>query len=162
MNKLEIQGLNIFPMKENFLKPSIPLSFMEYKKGLIFILILAAIAINIFFIYTENSGGTFCLTGQGCKIVQSSEYATLLGDIKNSHLGIFAFAYLIVIYTLTYKRKISYMVFLISTYLGAILALLFLYLQAFVIGAYCSNCVAIDIIMILMAIVATLDYKETK
>ncbi len=135
---------------------------MEYKKGLIFILILAAIAINIFFIYTENSNNDFCLTGQGCKIVQSSEYATLLGDIKNSNLGIFAFFYLFIIYTLSYKRKIPYIIFIISAYVGAVLALFFLYLQAFVIKSYCSNCVAIDIIMILIAVIATLDYREQK
>ena len=135
---------------------------MEYKKGLLFMLILASIAINIFFIATENPDSTYCLSGQGCKIVQNSVYATLLGDTRNSHLGMIAFLALFLVFFLTYKNKIKYKYFLAMTYVGAILAVYFIYLQFFVINAICSNCMAIDIIMIIIAVVAILDYREKR
>lgn len=130
---------------------------MEYKKGLIFILIIAEIILTLFSIYESSTGYQLCLTGKDCEIVQNSPYSNILG-MKLTTLGIIAFPALLIIYYLSYKKKITKIIFPLICLLGAIFSLYFLYIQFFVLHRTCSTCFTIDSLMIIIFITAILDF----
>ena len=124
---------------------------MKYLPGLIFILIIANIVLSIFAVYQEYNGFSFCITGKGCEKVQNSEYSSILG-IKLGWLGTLAFTALLIIYYLTYNKKLTQKLYISAISLGAILAIYFIYLQLFVIKAICSTCITLDFITIIISI----------
>lgn len=135
---------------------------MEFKKGLILILICANIILSFYLAYLEATGNQgICLTGQGCQEVRNSAYSAIYG-IKLAYLGLASFSALLILYFLAYKNKIPYALFMLASLLGAILALYFLYLQAFVIRAFCSTCLATDTIAIVIAVLAIIDYHNER
>ena len=98
--------------------------------------------------------GTMCYGVKGCDVVQSSEYSMTFG-IKNGYYGMVAFAVMIF---LTYLQivepddKRAKMILWMSVF-GGLVALRFLYLMTFVIGAYCTFCLVVDIGMVLALVV---------
>lgn len=126
---------------------------MEYRKGLIWILLAVEIFLCLFLIYGYTTEKTFCLTGQGCDLVQNSQYANMFG-MKLGYMGLIAFSLLTLTYTLAYKSLIQYRLYLFMTILGAVFVAYFLYIQFVVIGALCSTCLIIDSIMIIIAIIS--------
>jgi uncharacterized membrane protein len=98
-----------------------------------------------------------------CAIVQNSEYKDILGA-SNSLLGIFAFTVLIFItasHSKNPKRhKKLFLVF--GTTISAIAALYFIYLQAFVIKAFCPYCMTIDIGSILAFVIIITTNNKNK
>ncbi len=160
-----IRILYIYVLLQVTLHPKIIKSFriqinMEYKKGLILILIIANIFLSSYLVYqdiTKIDG--FCLTGQGCKIVQTSEYSSLFG-IKLAYLGLSFFILSLVIYLLTLNNKIKKKYFLAISSISALFALYFLFLQFFIIKALCSTCLAIDIFAIIIFITSLLNLKK--
>lgn len=102
-----------------------------------------------------------CSVQLGCSVVQSSSYNSLVG-IKNSFFGIFIFAvmsflaYLQIKYHLGYRRKIiNYAVII-----GALVSLFFIYIQAFVLHAYCRYCLVVDISMVIALVLTIVWWKE--
>jgi len=97
----------------------------------------------------------------GCDLVQTSQYAYTLG-LKNSIVGIFAFAlllitsYLEIINPSKKKRTIIHVGILI----GAAIALYFLYLQIFVLKSLCAYCLVVDISMIIALAIAISLWKK--
>lgn len=88
----------------------------------------------------------FCDVTEGCNTVQHSTYAYFLG-IKDSVYGVFIFSFLTLLSALQIKNPtkgkekiISY-----SIIFGSIIALYFLYLQIYVLEAYCKYCLIVDI-----------------
>src|SRR3989344_1892701 len=133
---------------------------MEYKKGLILILILVNIVLSFYLIYEDITGKTgICLTGTGCQTVQNSTYSSILG-IKLSFLGVIASLSLLVLFILNHKKKISKIIFPIVACLGALFGLYFLFLQFFIIKAICSTCLAIDASTIVIALLSLYIYKK--
>ena len=134
---------------------------MEYRKGLIGMLILANIIVAGYLAYTEVfCVEPFCLTGGGCKIVQNSEYGSILG-IKLGVVGIIGFFALFLSYILAYKKKIDYKIYLTMSFIGALGAIYFISLQFFVIKAVCSNCMAVDFNAILIFLISYYDFKKS-
>ena len=135
---------------------------MEYRKGLIFILIMANIILSAYLSYTYFFNlEQFCLTGEGCTVVQNSDYSKIIG-IPIAYLGFTSFVALFLIYLLAFNKKIEYKYFLAATIFGSIGAVYFIYLQAFAIKAYCSNCIATEIIMFLITCLSIYDYYKSK
>ena len=87
-----------------------------------------------------------CDPGKGCDVVQHSSYASTFG-IKNSHYGsiIFGLTLLLILSHIKkpeeYKKKITHTVIILSS----LIALYFIYLQQFVLNAYCKYCLVVDI-----------------
>lgn len=134
---------------------------MDYRKGLLFILIFLEVFLSIYMVYEGNIGGALCITGEGCKNVQNSIYGQIFG-IKLTELAIIAFVALLVVYYLVYFRKIHYNFFFASTILGAGLSAYFIYLQLFVLKQICSNCMIVDGVMIIIFLVAGYEFIELK
>lgn len=80
-----------------------------------------------------------------CAAVQESNYENTFG-IKNSILGTIAFTLisLIIILHIKRPRKQTKQLILAGTIIGSIIALYFIYLQFFVIGAICKYCMIAD------------------
>jgi len=133
---------------------------MEYRKGLIFILLAVNIFLSFYLLYAElASVEGICLTGFNCKTVQESPYSAIFG-IKLSVLGIIFFSVLLIISILDYKDKIKKIILPIVSLIGAVFASYFLFLQFFIIKAICSTCLVIDSFAILISILAVFNYSK--
>jgi uncharacterized membrane protein len=131
---------------------------MKYKFLLVLFIISFISSILLSFVPVSD----VCNLNIGCDVVQDSSYNYTLG-IKNSYLGILAFAmgsFLIFsqIRKPTEKKKkiIEWMVGI-----AALVSLYFLYLQRFIIEAYCEWCLVVDFSM-LIALVLILVYRKEK
>ncbi|RMD45775.1 vitamin K epoxide reductase family protein [Candidatus Pacearchaeota archaeon] len=91
----------------------------------------------------------------GCSIVNNSKYGKTFG-VRNSYWGIFAFTVLIslTISQLVKPNKKKENFIALGIILGSIVAIYFIYLQLFVIKAYCKYCMVVDIgILFALAII---------
>lgn len=98
---------------------------------------------------------------EGCDIVQTSQYASLLG-IKNSTYGVLIF---LVLSFVTFSQilnpsKKKEKILKISLLLGTLVSLYFLYLQAFTINAWCKYCLVVDFSVILGTIIIFVKWKK--
>lgn len=86
-----------------------------------------------------------------CEVVQNSKYGKILG-IDNPWYGIIGFSILAVLAVMQYYSDNKYRRYLIAigSLIAGMLALWFLYLQRFVLQAYCIFCIFVDIISIIM------------
>ncbi|MDP3947963.1 MAG: vitamin K epoxide reductase family protein [bacterium] len=78
----------------------------------------------------------------GCEVVLTSPYATAIGTTPNALWGVLYYLVLIALGTELYRKKDNALLLgakIIAT-LGALAHLYFIYLQAFVIGAWCPYC----------------------
>jgi uncharacterized membrane protein len=131
---------------------------MEYKKGLIGMLILVNLFLSgyLAYIYTTNDRG-FCLTGEGCNLVQDSEYSKIFG-IQLPWFGLLSFVLLLAVYYLDTKNNIDNRILPTISLIGSIFAMYFLYVQIFIIGALCSTCLVTDLFTILIAVLVLTDF----
>lgn len=136
---------------------------MEYHRGLIGLLIIFNIILSGVLIYNSYSGSDICLTGGSCETVQNSQYAQLFG-IKLTNLGIIAFAALLGLYIIYLKKINKHLerLFLLASVIGALMAAYFIFIQFFLIGKICSNCMIIDSFAIIIALLAVYDFKKKK
>ncbi|MGV8087351.1 MAG: vitamin K epoxide reductase family protein [Candidatus Woesearchaeota archaeon] len=131
--------------------------------GLIFSIIIHLEQKN----YNLDSGGICSvITGSnGCEIVQTSVYGSIFG-ISNALYGIIGFSIITVMsLLLIFKTKIKtiskgilieYIEYLtiISGIISGIVAIIFIYLQAFVLHAYCIFCLVVDITSIIFLVIS--------
>jgi len=102
-----------------------------------------------------------CDPGKGCDIVQHSSYASTLG-IKNSHYGsiIFGLTLLLILSHLKkpeeYKKKITHAVIILSS----LVAIYFIYIQQFVLEAYCKYCLVVDISILTALLIILFNWKK--
>ncbi|HLA22984.1 MAG TPA: vitamin K epoxide reductase family protein [Candidatus Nanoarchaeia archaeon] len=103
-----------------------------------------------------------CDVTEGCYIVKNSTYNSLLFGIPNEYLGLIFFS----VMTLTalshmYKpRKIKENAITGGVLISFLFALYSLYLQEFIIGAYCRYCTLMDISIVLSLLVLILFWKK--
>jgi len=96
-----------------------------------------------------------------CDIVAASPQNYTLG-IKNSHFGIIIFTALSILTFLQIKNHSEDRKETINwaVILGSAIALYFIYLQKFVIQAYCKYCLIVDISMLIGLIIVLKNWKE--
>lgn len=96
----------------------------------------------------------FCGVESGCQVVESSIYASTFG-IKNYFFGIAIFAFLVYITNSQAKEPTEDRKHIIEIALitGSIIAIYFLYLQEYVLGAYCKYCLIIDFSIIIATLI---------
>lgn len=101
-------------------------------------------------IITTNSHTGLCAPGEGCSIVNSSQYGSTFG-VENSIYGIFIFSFMVLLTLLhiRYPSKHTKRVIHTAIIIGSLISVYFLYLQFFVIKAFCEFCLAIDISMLI-------------
>lgn len=134
---------------------------MEYRKGLTFILIIASVIMCGYLVLTSApQDTTLCVTG-GCDTVKNSEYGQIAG-IPLAHLGLTSFLFLLLVFLLDYKKIIPKFLFLKICLVGSALAIYFIYIQIYVLKAICSNCMFVDISMLIITGIAIFDYLKQK
>jgi len=108
---------------------------------------LASVILSI----PQSSDSGFCRADAnvGCNSVQNSKYSYTFG-IKNSYIGLIAFAFLsfVVFSHIKNPRKNKKLLIDIGIIIGALIAIYFIYLQAFVLKEFCRYCLVVDIGMI--------------
>ena len=132
-------------------------SFMKYKiLILIFSICLISASLLSFVPIQEICGETF----GGCYEIKQSSYQETFG-ISNNYIGLFVFTILIIlaIYQIRRPRERIELILNTGIILSSIIAAYFIYLQAFVIGAFCLYCMIIDIGCIL-ALITILIYRK--
>ena len=110
-------------------------------------------AIAGYLVYTRYTDTKLaCATG-GCEIVQSSDYAEIVG-IPVAVLGVVAYVFLFA--TALSASDFARMAGAVVAVSGAAFSLYLVYVQIAVIDAICQWCVASDAIMVLLAAVCVL------
>jgi uncharacterized membrane protein len=96
----------------------------------------------------------FCGIESGCEIVENSMYSSTLG-IKNYIFGIAVFAFLVYLTNshINNPTKDKKHLLELSLIVGSIIAIYFLYLQEYVLFAYCKYCIIIDFSIIIATII---------
>ncbi len=102
-----------------------------------------------------------CDPGVGCSVIHHSIYNETFG-IQNSYYGVVIFALLIFLVFFhikkpeDYKRKIIHAAIII----GSPVALYFIYLQEFILNAYCKYCMVVDLSMLAALFIILFKWKE--
>jgi uncharacterized membrane protein len=132
---------------------------MKYKYHILLAIFLISFTSSL--ILANQPAPLFCGEETSCNIVTNSKYAYTFG-IKNSEYGIFIFAFLSLLTFLHIKdpHEIKKATIHTGTIIGAIIATYFLYLQQFVIGAYCKYCLIVDFGLIIGMIIVLFKWKR--
>jgi uncharacterized membrane protein len=128
------------------------------KKLLLMFIVLEILFASILF-YSSYTQKYICLPGFDCKAVETSEYGSILG-IKLSVLGLIAFPALLVVFLLSLSSDSIKKFFLFSALAGAIFAAYFIYVQTFLLKKFCSSCLAIDSLMIIICFASIHEYLK--
>jgi uncharacterized membrane protein len=113
--------------------------------GIIILLILVQIAMSIWIIYEDNkqTNVNLCIIGNSCEQVQDTKYSEIFG-IKLSYIGLGAF--IILFFSFFINKKIFFWFSLI----GACFAIYLMFVQFFILKQLCSNCLIIDVSMLVI------------
>jgi len=122
---------------------------MKHKVLVIILTVCLFASVVLSFLPTQQ----ICGVKSGCETVQNSQYTSTLG-IKNDYLGVAAFLLLLIltISHIKYPRKYKSTFIFLGLLIGTLFALYFIYLQIFVIKAFCTYCLIADIGIILSLI----------
>ncbi len=122
------------------------------KYQLIEILMIVALLTSIAMSVEKQT--EFCGIEGGCQVIENSVYASTFG-IKNYFFGIAIFAFLTYITHSHMKQptKDKKNILEIALIIGSAIALFFLYLQEYVLFAYCKYCLIIDFSIIIATII---------
>ena len=133
---------------------------MKYK--ILLILFIISLISSAILSFGPTSG--ICEPGEGCEIVHNSKYNSTFG-IQNSHFGVAIFLFMTLFTYSHIKKPMKYKKNIINLGIifGSITAVYFIYLQQFVIGAYCKYCMVIDVSMLIaLAIIIFTKRKRWK
>jgi len=102
-----------------------------------------------------------CDPGVGCDVVHYSAYNFTFG-IQNSHYGIvfFAVGAFLIFSHIKKPDKNKKLIIHAAIILGSLIAIYFLYIQYFVLNAYCRYCLVVDFSLLASLIVILIKWKE--
>ncbi len=102
-----------------------------------------------------------CGTNSGCEVVHFSQYNYTFG-IQNSYFGIvfFSIMVLLTLWHLIKPDEDKRALINLAIILGTIVVLYFLYIQIFVLHAYCQYCLVVDSSVILCFLLIFSDLKK--
>jgi uncharacterized membrane protein len=132
---------------------------------LAFICIILSLVIYLQKVSNNSSINNICtaLNSQSqCETVQSSSYGKIFG-IDNPIFGLVGFTALMILSWMYYRTgdKLARTLTFLGIFISGMIAIWFLYIQAFILHAYCIFCVIVDIISIsLMMLVIILLIKK--
>lgn len=129
----------------------------KYKYKILFILFSISLIASLVLSLTS----TPLICAKGCDIVQTSSYAKTLG-IKNSIYGTFIFLILIYLTFLEIQNhdKIRKDLIHYSVIMGSAIAVYFLYIQTFILNAWCKYCLVVDFSLIVALILIIFTWKK--
>ncbi|MEX0920787.1 MAG: vitamin K epoxide reductase family protein [Candidatus Pacearchaeota archaeon] len=137
------------------------LKISNFKYEIILVLFIISLISSI--ILSIPSVSDMCSVVGGCDIVHDCCYNYTFG-ILNSYFGILAFLFLSIITFFQIKKpsKIKRNTIHLGTILGSIFALWFIYLQQFVIGAYCQYCLVVDFSLLIALGIIIFNWRDKK
>lgn len=132
---------------------------MKHKYSILLIIFIIGFVSSV--ILSTQETPLFCGDEKKCHFVTSSQYAYTFG-IKNSTYGIFIFAFLALLTFLHIRdpHEIKRITIHTGTIIGAIIAIYFLYVQQFVLNAYCEYCIVVDIGLIIGLIIILARWEK--
>ncbi len=138
-------------------------------RTLVFVLLVVLIVLSGYLTYAKsvNAEQGVCIINNdsisNCGDVQNSKYGSFLG-IKVCHWGLVVFSLLLVIYivanTKNRFRKNAHELFVLFSFIGALVAIYFIYVQFFVLKSLCSTCLIIDAATVLVFVLAYLETRK--
>ena len=134
---------------------------MKYK--ILLLIFLISLTSSIILLSTNHGNSNFCNPNGGCSSVQNSKYAYLFG-ISNSIYGIILFSFLSIITFMEIIKPTQIKRLLIDSgaIIGFFIAIYFIFLQIFVLKAFCKYCLIIDFGMILAFILIVVREIQIK
>ena len=119
------------------------------------------IGLGISLIITFTNPALICGEEKGCDLVLQSKYSSTL-VIKNSIYGIplFALMSIITIMQLYSPSKAKRKIISLAIKGGALVALYFIYLQIFIIKAFCQYCLVIDISLLIALAISAITHRD--
>lgn len=140
-------------------------------RNVVFGLLVFLVLMTAYLAYLDLSGGGegFCIIdGEGntsCTNVQNSQYGSFLG-VRLVYWGFGSFLLAFVVYLVAntpnkYRRK-AHKVFFFMMGFGAIIALILIAIQFFVLQAMCSTCLVIDFGTIIIFYLVHLEDKKRR
>ena len=132
---------------------------MKYKYPILLFLFALSLVASAILSFTPIP--EFCDPGKGCDIVQNSSYAKTFG-IENSVFGIGIFSFLILITFLQILKPNKYKKQIIFTavVIGSITSIYFIYIQHFVLNAYCKYFLVVDFSLLIALGIIILNWKN--
>lgn len=126
---------------------------------IILILFLTALVSSI--ILSTKTASEICDVKSGCEIVQYSKYNSAFG-ISNSYFGIAIFTLVsgLILSHLVNPTQNKKAMINLSIIGGTIIAFYFLYVQHFILEAYCRYCFIVDFSMIICFILIIPELKK--
>lgn len=134
---------------------------MNKKLGFIlFVLIFFQILMSAVILYADFGGDVACPTnGEGCDFVTGSIYGEIFG-VKVAIFGLVAFVVLLGLLIYSRYNKIGLGLFTLSAVIGGLFSLYFLFIQAFVLKLFCTRCLFVDAVALLIAVLAIVGYLK--
>jgi len=126
--------------------------------GTVFFLIIMEIFFTAFLVISSGQNSVLCFLGSSCKEIQSSPYGQIFG-IKLSQMGLVSFIILLGLFFLASKNSRYKFWFLLAGLLGTLFALYFIFVQIFILGKLCSECMIIDISAIIIFILSLFMFR---
>ncbi len=113
--------------------------------------------------YAKSSMPVSNMCSAHCDVVLGNSYAKLFG-IPQALIGVVSFTFLALLawYFLVFETKLAKKLIFISLALGSLYALRMLYIQAFILNAFCPYCVVIDISTIVAGFAVVFMHKRRK
>ena len=132
---------------------------MKYKYNILLVLFLVSLASSLVLSFTPIS--LICDFNVGCDVVHYSDYNFTLG-IQNSHYGVIIFALMAFLIYFHIKRpdQNKKLMIHLAVILGSLIAIYFIYVQYFILSAYCKYCLIVDFSMIASLVVTLIWWKE--
>ena len=131
----------------------------------IFSLLGLAIAVYLMITYAQNQA-PYCLGSDGCKLVQTSEYVTIIGPLNIPTFGVIGYILLLALTILRgwLNEQVEFYLPLF-TYGAALTGFLYsaiylTYLEAFVIHAWCYWCVTTAVLMTIIFVLSVIDLRR--
>jgi uncharacterized membrane protein len=137
------------------------------RNSIVFLIIIFALAIVCFLFsllieYQEYKDSkvlnNICTaTGSSCNSVQSSQYGHIFG-VKVAHIGVIAFALLLLIIILQMLRpaKWAKSILIFGAIIAGLMGIHFIYTQMFILHKYCIYCTIIDSCSIIIMVIAVI------
>jgi uncharacterized membrane protein len=114
---------------------------------------LVGAGLGAYLTYVRYTGGTVACTTGGCELVQGSRYSAVAG-IPVALIGLVG--YVAIALSTLVRGEAGAAIGLALTVVGFAFAMYLLYLQAFVIEAYCHWCLASDGVMTVLLVLGAL------